>query len=84
MEAAEIRPTTEDEFDSDDDDDDMGHEHTLTISFHDSTYHQQLRKVKVQFDHLATSVADGLKGIARADGLPSWDILAERLEWCRR
>ncbi|KAJ6070385.1 hypothetical protein N7467_011704 [Penicillium canescens] len=86
LEAVKIRPTKkdpEDEIDSDDEDDDMGHEHTLTVSFHDSTYDQQMRKVKLQFDHLATFVADGLKGIARADGLPSWDILAERLEWRR-
>ncbi|OQD88172.1 hypothetical protein PENANT_c004G05486 [Penicillium antarcticum] len=47
MEAVKIptKKDPEDEFDSDYDDDDMGHEHTLTVSFHDSTYYQQMRKV---------------------------------------
>jgi gamma-tubulin complex component 5 len=71
-----------DEFDSDDDDyDNDDITHTLTVSFHDSTYSQQIRKVKYHFDHLTTRVTDSLKGLARVDGLPSWEILADRLEW---
>lgn len=72
----------EDDSDSDsDEDNDFEHEQTLTISFRDSPYDLQMRNVKRQFDHLMSFVADGLKGVARADGLPSWNILAERLEW---
>jgi gamma-tubulin complex component 5 len=72
----------EDDSDSDSDEDDaFEHEQTLTISFRDSPYDLQMRNVKRQFDHLMNFVADGLKGVARADGLPSWNILAERLEW---
>lgn len=74
-----------DDFDSDDDhdyeDDELSHEQTLTASFSDSSYIQQVQKVKHQFDHLATFVIHSLKGRARADGLPSWEILADRLEW---
>ncbi|KAF3396047.1 Gamma-tubulin complex component 3 [Penicillium rolfsii] len=72
----------EDDSDSDfDDDDDFEHEQTLTISFRDSPYDLQMQNAKHQFDHLMNFVADGLKAVARADGLPSWNILAERLEW---
>ncbi|KAJ5177205.1 uncharacterized protein N7482_003082 [Penicillium canariense] len=71
-----------DNSDSDsDDNDDFEHEQTLTISFRDSPYDRQMQNVKHQFDHLMSFVADGLKGVARADGLPSWNILADRLEW---
>ncbi|KAJ5381919.1 uncharacterized protein N7496_004347 [Penicillium cataractarum] len=76
------RKSDEDDSDSDsDEDNDFEHEQTLTISFRDSPYDLQMRNVKRQYDHLITFVADGLKGVARADGLPSWNILAERLEW---
>ena len=85
IKAPRAKKDPEDNFDSDDDDDydndDMNHEHTLTISFRDSTYSQQIRKVKHHFDYLTTFVTDSLKGLARADGLPSWEILADRLEW---
>ncbi|KAJ5586739.1 uncharacterized protein N7459_002504 [Penicillium hispanicum] len=75
--------TTEIDFDSDsdEDDDEYDHEQTLTISFRDSPYDYQMRNVKRQYDHLISFIADGVKGIARADGLPSWNILADRLEW---
>ncbi|CAI7671236.1 unnamed protein product [Penicillium crustosum] len=77
-----------DEFDSDDDNDDedydhMNHEHTLTVSFRESTYSQQMKRVNNNFNHLTAFVTDGLKSLARADGLHSWDILADRLEWRR-
>ncbi|OQE22662.1 hypothetical protein PENFLA_c012G05552 [Penicillium flavigenum] len=85
MENPHTKKEPENEFDSDDDDDDdnVNHEHTLTVSFHDSTYSQQLKTVNNQFNHLTTFVIDGLKNLARADGLQSWDILADRLEWRR-
>ncbi|KAJ5113977.1 hypothetical protein N7456_002511 [Penicillium angulare] len=67
--------------DSEDEDDGIDHEQTMTISFRESPYDLRLRNVKGQFDHLLAFVADGLKGIARAEGIPSWNILAERLEW---
>jgi gamma-tubulin complex component 5 len=79
-----LRRTRSGEGDSDsdsDEDDGFEHEQTLTISFRDSPYGLQMRNVKRQSDHWMNFVADGLKGVARADGLPSWNILAERLEW---
>ncbi|CAG8899816.1 unnamed protein product [Penicillium egyptiacum] len=86
LENLPTKKESEDEFHSDDDDDDddnVSHEHTLTVSFRDSTYSQQLKTVNNEFNHLTTLVTDGLKGLARADGLQSWDILADRLEWRR-
>ncbi|KAJ5251635.1 hypothetical protein N7489_002045 [Penicillium chrysogenum] len=83
MENPHTKKESENEFDSDDDDDNVNHEHTLTVSFHDSTYSQQLETVNNQFNHLITFVTDGLKNLARTDGLQSWDILADRLEWRR-
>jgi gamma-tubulin complex component 5 len=81
--APHTKKEPEDEIDSDDDDyenDDMN-EHTLTVSFREANYNQEIRKVKHHFDYLTTFVTDSLKGLARADGLASWDILADRLEW---
>lgn len=78
------RPEKKDEdSDSDEDKDDLDHEQTLTISFRDDPYDLRIKNVKIRFEHLLSFVADGLKGVARADGLPSWNILAERLEWRR-
>jgi len=76
-----INALHEDGFDSDSDEEDDIHEQTLTISFRDSPYDHQMRNVKRQFDHLTSFVADGMKGVARADGLPSSNILADRLGW---
>lgn len=78
------RRRVDDASDSDSEDegaDTDAHEHTLTISFRESPYAHQMRKVKHQSDHLINFIADGLKGVARADGLPSWNILADKLEW---
>ncbi|KAJ5462978.1 hypothetical protein N7475_007922 [Penicillium sp. IBT 31633x] len=69
------------ESDSDDEDDEINPEHTLTVSFRESTYSQQMKLVKHHFDHSTTFITDGLKSLSRADGPPSWDILADRLEW---
>lgn len=69
--------------DEDENENSFAHEHTLTASFCDSPYEHQMRSIKRQFEHLVNFTADGLKGVARADGLPSWDILADRLAWRR-
>lgn len=78
------RRTVDDASDSDSDDEDADadiHEHTLTISFHESSYTHRMRNVKRQSDHLINFIADGLKGVARAGESPSWNILADKLEW---
>ncbi|KAJ5620996.1 hypothetical protein N7510_004980 [Penicillium lagena] len=74
------RVREEEDVDSDSDED-LDHEQTLMVSFRDSPYDYQLRTVQRQFEHLVSFIADGLKGVARADGQPSWNILADRLEW---
>lgn len=45
------------------------------------SYPEQLRELKYQFDRLVAFVTAGLKSVGRVDGQPSWEILAERLEW---
>lgn len=75
------RKTQDDDSDSDEENDEFDHEQTLTISFRDDPYEIRIQNVKARSEHLITFVADGLKGVARADGLTSWNILAERLEW---
>lgn len=72
---------SEDEDVDSDSDEDLDHERTLMGSFRDAPYDYQLRTVQRQSEHLVSFIADGLKGVARADGQPSWDILADRLEW---
>ncbi|KAJ5597042.1 hypothetical protein N7450_003500 [Penicillium hetheringtonii] len=67
--------------DSDEELEDFDNEQMLTISFRDSSYDQQMQNVKQQYDYLAGFVANGLKSVARADGMPSWNVLADRLEW---
>lgn len=76
----------DDDSDSDDDydNDEHTHEHTITASFLDSSYAQQMRMVRHNFEQLTTFVTDTLKGLTRADGPVSWDILADRLEWRQR
>lgn len=44
-------------------------------------YPHQLRELKDQFDRLVAFVTAGLKSMGRVDGQPSWEFLAERLEW---
>ncbi|KAJ5908610.1 hypothetical protein N7495_001292 [Penicillium taxi] len=73
------RDPDDSDYDSDDGDHDL--EQTLTISFRESPYEHQMRKVKHESDYLMSFVADGLKGVLRADGLHSWNILAYRLDW---
>lgn len=79
---------TYDEDDDDDDDDDENdaelRENTTTkLPSHDwaSSYTHQLRALKDQFDRLVAFVTAGLKSVGRVDGQPSWEILAEKLEW---
>lgn len=76
---------TYDEDDDDDDDDDENDAELQgnTPPAHDSpsSYPHQLRALKDQFDRLVAFVTAGLKSVGRVDGQPSWEILAEKLEW---
>lgn len=75
----------DDDNDNDDDENDAElQENTTTkLPAHDSpsSYPHQLRALKDEFDRLVAFVTAGLKSVGRVDGQPSWEILAERLEW---
>jgi gamma-tubulin complex component 5 len=43
-------------------------------------YITQLRTIKGQYDHTVRFIASGLRGVSRAGGEATWDVLAEKLE----
>lgn len=49
-----------------------------------TSYPQQLKALKDQFDQLIAVVTAGLKSVGRVDEQPSWEILSERLEWRKK
>lgn len=68
--------------DQSDGDDDVHVENTTAdISTEDNSYEQRLRDLKNEYDQELTFVTAGLKGVGRADGQNSWEMLAEKLEW---
>lgn len=75
----------DDDDDNDDDENDVEPQDNITTKLpsHDwaSSYTHQLRALKDQFDRLVAFVTAGLKSMGRVDGQPSWEILAEKLEW---
>ena len=54
---------------------------TSYISFVESPYLHHLRKMQSQFQQLCGFVSTGLRGVSRVAGEPTWDMLAEKLEW---
>lgn len=75
------RNVSDPEYDSDDEDANPEHDLIHTVSFRDVSYGHQMRNVKRQSDHMINFIADGLKGVARAGGLSSWNVLADKLGW---
>lgn len=82
------------EFDSDDDDDeddldeipggsgnDNDDGNTTSVSFVELSYASHLTQVREQFDRLLGFFIAGLRGVGRVDGLQSWEVLADRLDW---
>jgi len=65
---------------SDEEDEDYADFSAISVVQAELSYIDDLRKMRGQFDHLSKFVATGLRGVARAGGEPSWDILAEKLE----
>jgi gamma-tubulin complex component 5 len=77
----------DDERNEDDDDfaSDEDEGNTTSISFLESPYSHRLRHVREQFERLLAFIVAGLRGVGRVDGeQPSWEMLAERLEWRKR
>lgn len=76
----------EDQSDSDDEDEDEDDDFeqgntTRNIHSQASSYPQQIRSLKTEFDQSVGFLTAGLKSVGRVDGQPSWEILAEKLEW---
>lgn len=67
------------ENEDEDDDPDQGNT-TRTVSA-GTPYPQQIRSLKNEFDRSVGFLTAGLKSVGRVDGQPSWEILAEKLEW---
>ncbi len=68
--------------DSDDDRDDQGQDvDTSYITPGEKSYVDRLRKMREQFDKLSGFVGAGVQAISRSGGVPSWEVLAERLAW---
>ncbi|KAL4888624.1 Spc98 family-domain-containing protein [Aspergillus ambiguus] len=72
--------------DEDDDDDDMYDSDiddmsASGISLHETHYVDRLKDIQDQFHRLIAFMVAGLKGVGRADGQLSWEILADKLEW---
>lgn len=44
-------------------------------------YEERLQKIYEQFSQLLQFIVAGLRGVSRAGGEMSWEMLAERLEW---
>lgn len=73
----------EDDDDANEESSDLKQDKTTGITLQGS-YLEQLRELKYQFDRLVAFVTAGLKSVGRVDGQPSWEILAERLEWRKK
>jgi len=54
---------------------------TEKLSGNEGSYAQRLRKMKDEVSRLRTFIVTGLRGIARAGGEPTWEMLADRLDW---
>lgn len=61
----------EDEYDADSED----------STTKEESYGDCLQKIQDQFAQLLNFTVAGLRGVGRAGGEPSWEMLAERLEW---
>ena len=79
------RQHDEDQSDSDSDEDEDGEldqrNTTHIIPTQGTSYPQQIRSLKNEFDRSVGFLTAGLKSVGRVDGQPSWEILAEKLEW---
>jgi gamma-tubulin complex component 5 len=54
---------------------------TEKLSGNEGSYAERLQKMKEEVVRLRTFVVTGLRGISRAGGEPTWEMLAEQLDW---
>lgn len=81
-------PSEENSSDEDEDEDETKNgdleQNTTAELLQGVPYPQQLKALKDQFDQLIAVVTAGLKSVGRVDEQPSWEILADRLEWRKK
>ncbi|KAE9962365.1 hypothetical protein BLS_000426 [Venturia inaequalis] len=79
---AKRRSTLYDEGTSDEEDEeDEYHADSEDSSGKEESYEDCLKKIHDQFGQLLNFTVAGLRGVGRAGGELSWEVLAERLEW---
>ncbi|KAL9084520.1 MAG: hypothetical protein Q9165_008023 [Trypethelium subeluteriae] len=76
----EQRNGKQDENSDEEDEDDQGKKDEIE-SQQALPYLESLRQMLKQFDELHHFITAGLRGVSRARGEPSWQVLAEKLEW---
>jgi gamma-tubulin complex component 5 len=54
---------------------------TEKLSGNEGSYAERLQKMKEEMARLRSFVVTGLRGISRAGGEPTWEMLAEQLDW---
>jgi gamma-tubulin complex component 5 len=67
----------------DDDDDDDYDADTEVVSGREGSLVERMEKMRDEFGRLCSFVVTGLRGISRAGGEGSWEMLADRLDWTR-
>jgi gamma-tubulin complex component 5 len=76
--------SSSDENDADDDGDDNDYDaDTEVVSGRESSHAERMEKMRDEFGRLCSFVITGLRGISRAGGEASWEMLADRLDWTR-
>jgi gamma-tubulin complex component 5 len=78
---ADLSRLYEDSSSEDEDDIDDYDADSETSTARDEPYDERLQKIQDQFSHLLNFTVAGLRGVGRAGGEMSWEMLAERLEW---
>jgi gamma-tubulin complex component 5 len=54
---------------------------TEKLSGNEGSYEEKLGRTKEEVTRLRTFIVTGLRGISRAGGEPTWEMLAEQLDW---
>jgi gamma-tubulin complex component 5 len=78
----DITASSSEESDVDDDDDDYDAD-TEVLSGREGSYAERMEKMRDEFGRLCSFVVTGLRGVSRAGGESSWEMLADRLDWTR-
>lgn len=75
--------SSEDDFDESKADDEYDAD-TEPLVRSPESFHEQMLKMKEELDRLCSFIVTDLRGIGRAGGEASWDMLADQLDWKRK